>query len=321
MEHRRLGNVLWEHGCRCLCRLGLGLGGILHGSGKGLEFLRGHGAEEILLGGRLGGGLLRGGLLGDGLPVGLGKLHIRPVRGLVQRRQYAVVDAVKHRLFAEELYLCLGRVDVHIHGMGRKGQVEHTGGEFAHHQLVAVGLLQGGNQQPGFYRPVVDKEGLKIPAGPGIRGLGHIAGQGVAVPLALHRGHGGKVPAIHAVHRRLQGAVPGGGEHGFAVPHHLDGHLRMGQGLQLYRRRHPAALYGVGFHEFHPGRGVEEQIPDDNGGAVRASGLALLGDNAPIQMQAGAEEGPGGLGHQINSAYRGNGGQCLPPEAHGGDLS
>ena len=175
--------------------------------------------------------------------------------------------------------------------------MEDTGGKFAHHQLIAVGLLQGGDQQPGFDRPVVDEEGLQIPAGAGLGGLGHIACQLAAVPFALHRGHVRKFPAIHAVHRRLQGAAPGGGEHLLAVPEEGNSHLGVRQGLQLHCRRDPAALHGVGFHEFHPGRGVIEQISYDDGGALRAAGFIFLGDDARFQMQAGAAEAAGGLGH------------------------
>ena len=37
---------------------------------------------------------------------------------------------------------------------------------------------------------------------------------------------------------------------------------------------HTAALHGVGFHEFHPGGGVEKEVTDDDG---RPFGTADLG--------------------------------------------
>ena len=197
--------------------------------------------------------------------------------------------------------------------------MEDAGGKFAHHQLIPVGLLQGGDQQPGFHRPVVDEKGLQAPAGPGLGGLGDVAGELIAVPFALHRGHVRELPAIDAVYRRLQGAASRGGEHLLAVPEEGDGHLGMGQGLELHRRRDPAALHGIGFHELHPGGGVVKQIPNDDGGALGTAGFAFLGDDTGLQMQRGAGNAPGGLGHQIDAADGGDGGQRLPPEAHGGD--
>ena len=39
-------------------------------------------------------------------------------------------------------------------------QMQHTGGELAHHDLIPVSLLQSTNEDSGFYRTVVDEEGL-----------------------------------------------------------------------------------------------------------------------------------------------------------------
>ena len=71
--------------------------------------------------------------------------------------------------------------------------------EFADHDLVAVSFLQRGDEQPGFDRPVIDEEGLQASAGAGIGGLGHIAGERIVFPAALHLDHLGTLPAIHAV--------------------------------------------------------------------------------------------------------------------------
>ena len=71
----------------------------------------------------------------------------------------------------------------------------------------------------------------------------------------------------------------------------------MGQGLQLHGGGHPAAFDRVGFHEFHPGGGVIEQVPDQNGGAVRAAHLGFLQNLSRFQMQTGAGETPRSLGH------------------------
>ena len=120
-RHRAVEHRLVRHGldnffhCR-LCCLGLGLGGILHGGGEGFVFLRGHGAEEILLGRRFLARLYR---LRRGSSL-LCKLHLGTVGGFVQRRQNAIVNAVKHRLLVEEFHFRLCRMDVDIHRIGRK---------------------------------------------------------------------------------------------------------------------------------------------------------------------------------------------------------
>ena len=93
----------------------------------------------------------------------------------------------------------------------------------------------------------------------------------------------------------------------------------MGQGLHLHSGGDPGALHGVGFHEFHPGGSVEEQIPDDDGGAVGAAHLGFLRDLSGFQSQAGAGEGTGGLGHDLNAADRCDGSQSFATEAHGAD--
>ena len=197
--------------------------------------------------------------------------------------------------------------------------MEHTGGEFAYHELISVGFLQSSRQQLGLYRTVVDEKGLHTPAGPGIRGLCDIACQAVIFPTALHGNHFGKVPAVNAVDRGLKPAVARGCQNLLSVPEELERHLRMGQCLHFHSGSDPGALHGVGFHELHPGGGVEEQVPNDDGGAVGAPGLALTENLPGLQVKAGAGERPGGFGQQIDAADGGNGGQSFPPEAHGAD--
>ena len=197
--------------------------------------------------------------------------------------------------------------------------MQHTGRELPRQELVAVGLLQSGGEQPGFDRAAPHEEGLHGAAGPGIGGQADVAGQAVAVPAALHRNHFGTLPAVNAVERRLKTAGAGGGEGGFAVPEEGDGHIGVGQSLQLDGGGDTPTLHGIGAHELHPGRGVVEQIPDDDGGAVGAPRLRFLDDLPRFQTQAYPGEGAGGLGQKIDAADGGDGRQCLPPEAHGAD--
>ena len=82
------------------------------------------------------------------------------------------MHAVEDLLLVEELDLGLGRVDVDVHGGQGHGQVQDAGGEAARHELVAVGLLQGGGHGPGADVPVVDEKDLVVPVAPGGGGPG-----------------------------------------------------------------------------------------------------------------------------------------------------
>ena len=195
--------------------------------------------------------------------------------------------------------------------------MQHAGGELAHHHLIAVGFFQCGHHDPGFDRAAVNKEGLQGAAGPGIGGAGHITGDGVLFPMAVDRDHPGTLSAVNAVDSRLQAAGAGGREHLLAIPDEGDGHLRMSKGLQLNGSGHPAALHRVSFHEFHAGRGVEKQIPNDDGGAIGATHLGFFGDLAGLQVEAGAAEIVSGFGHQIDAADGSNGSQGFAAEATG----
>ena len=294
---------------------GTGLGSLRDGRGEVFELLRGHGAEEVLLlcrslrrlDSRLGGG--RSGL----------ELHLGPVGGLVQGSQNAVVDAVEHAVSVEEIHFNFSRVDVHIHHVGRYLQVQHTGRVLSLHQLIPVGLLQSGHQQGRPHRAVVHKKGLQAPVGPGICGLGYEACEAVNIPAAFHRNHFAALSAVNTVDGSGQIPVSRGGEGLLPVFQEAVSHLRMSQGLLLHYGSNPGRLGGIGFHEFHPGRGVEEQIPDNDGGTVGTAGFRLLRDGSPFQMKADSLHASGGFGEQINPADRGNGSQCLSPEAHGGN--
>ena len=93
----------------------------------------------------------------------------------------------------------------------------------------------------------------------------------------------------------------------------------MGQRLHLHGGGHLTALHRIGFHEFHSGGGVVEQIPDDDGGAVGTAGLLVLHDLTGLQHQADTGDAACGFGHQIDAAHRSDGGQSFAAEAHSGD--
>ena len=75
---------------------------------------------------------------------------------------------------------------------------------------LGVGLLQGGQHQPGLHLPAVDKEELPVPAGPAAGGLGDEAGHGHALVRAVHLGEAqGQLPAQHGVDGAFSTPSPG----------------------------------------------------------------------------------------------------------------
>ena len=210
-------------------------------------------------------------------------------------------------------------MDVDVHRADGQGENENAAGVPARHHLIGVGLLQGGGHQLGPDGTAVDEKLLIAPVAAGGRGLGDEAREGEGIPFALHRDHiHGQLAAIDLVDRAQQVAVAGGFEEHFAVLNQAEGHVRMGQRLALDGPRHLGGLDGIPLHKFQPGRGVVEEVPDHDGGAVGAAGGPFVQDPSRLQMEADAL-GLGGLGQQIDLGHRRDGGQGLAPEAQGAD--
>ena len=230
------------------------------------------------------------------------------------------MDTVEDLPLVEELHLGFGWVYVHVHGGERHRDVQHAGGEPAHHDLVAVGLLQSGGQGFGPDQPVIDKEDLIRPGAPGGGGPGDIAGNRQLLPFALHRDHLPRgLPAQDAVDGGQKRPVAGGLKLLFPVLDQPEGDLRMGQGLLLHGACHRGGLHRIPLHKLHAGRGVVEQVPHHNGGAHRAAGALTGQELAGLQPEAGALGVLGGTGQQIHPAHSGCGRQGLAAEAQGAD--
>ena len=95
----------------------------------------------------------------------------------------------------------------------------------------------------------------------------------------------------------------------------------MGQRLQLHGGSHTTSLIGVGFHEFHAGGGVEKQVTDNDGSAIRTTGLVFFCDHTGFQMQRNATDGVSCFRQNIDAADGGNGSQSFATEAKGFDSS
>ena len=235
-----------------------------------------------------------------------------------QGPQHAVVDGVKDGPFRQEPDLCFGRMHIDVHQMGRQIQVEHTAGEPALHHLILIGLLQRRGQQLGLDGPPADEKVLARPVATGGRGLAHEAPEGIVLPMAFHRHQtSGKLPPVDAIDGAAKFPVAGGAEQLLAVLQKADGHVGMGKGLPLDGGKDMGAFGGVGFHKFHPGRGVVKEVPDENGGAVGASGLSVFRDLAALQMEGCTGGCPGEPGQKVDTADAGNGRQGFAPESHG----
>ena len=169
----------------------------------------------------------------------------------LQDGEDGVVHGIEYLPLAAEFHLGLGGVDVYVHLAQLHLHMEDTGGEFSHHLLVLVGLLQSRHEQAGLYLPPVDKEELPVSAGPAAGGLGDKTGHFDPVTAALHLPEAqGQFPAQHGVHRALKGTVSGGEQLLLAVPDELDAHLWVGQSHPLDHRKHGGSLGGVLLHKF-----------------------------------------------------------------------
>ena len=256
-----------------------------------------------------------------GRPGGGGEVGLRGTALPVQGPQHGVIEGVEDLPLADEFYLGLGRVDIHIHAVEPGGEMEDAAGELAHHALVLIGLLQSGHEEPGLDEAAIDKEVLVVPGAPTAGGQGDKALHSDSIlSRALHREHAqGQLPAQHGVEGRLELAVPWSEELLPAVPEEFEGYSGPGQGLPLDGGEDGGPLGGVLFHELESGGGVVEEIPDHHGGALGTACLLPADHGAPLQSEGNPQIVPAGAGQDLHPGHGGNGGQSLPPEAQGAD--
>ena len=199
--------------------------------------------------------------------------------------------------------------------------MQDTGGELTYHDLIAVGFFQRCDENSGFYRTIVYKEGLQITAGSGIGRLGNVAGEAITLPAAFHLYHLTALSAIYAVDSGFQLTGTGGGEDFLTVANEAESHFRMGQSLQLHRCGDFTAFHSIRLHKLHSGGSIEEQISDNDGGTIGATRFGFFGDITCLQRKAGAGNAAGGFGQQVDTADGGDSGQSFTTETHGGNGS
>ena len=222
--------------------------------------------------------------------------------------------------FVGEFHLRLGGVNIYIHCGQLGGQMKHAAGEFAHHALVGVGLLQGGSHDPGLNIASVDEKVLIVSAGFAAHGQGGKAGHAHVLSAARHFLKAQRqLPTQHGVDGGVELAVPGGEQLLLAVPNELDAHLRVRQRQSLNHRKDGRALGRDLFHELQPGRGVVKQVAHHHGRPLGTAGLLHLTGHAPLQTERRPKGRAGSARHHINARHGADGGQRLTPEAQRAD--
>ena len=93
----------------------------------------------------------------------------------------------------------------------------------------------------------------------------------------------------------------------------------MGQGDAVDDAGHTVAFGDVLFQELHAGRRVVEEVPDDDGGALGAAGVAEEDFFRALDLVDGADLVIGRAGQDIDPGDGGNGGQSLAAEPEGPD--
>ena len=315
-ERRGFAGVFGGHGGRVetVLRAGLawaGAGGEVVVAARG----RFHGQRALRRGGRVvaeGGGRGRawGGAWHDGFTAGLGGA------GVAERAFDRVVHKLVHRARFAEAHFDFGGVHVHIDGARVDLQEQHIGRMPAAVQDVAVGLTDGVGDELVANEAAIHKKVLRVAAGAGVGGQGGEAGElqragfdadsaGVVEKVVAHQ----QADAARHVAGRQAVADPAvvGELHGDVGPRQRDtakGFVAMGE------------LGALGLEEFPPRGGVVvELLHIDHGAVIERCGLGRAAGafDAPGVAGAAGAAGDGG------ACDRGDGGQRLAAETHGGN--
>ena len=207
-------------------------------------------------------------------------------------------------------------MDVDVHQLGGHFQHQDAAGELALHG----GALEGG-LHPGHHGAVADIAAIDVKilhtaAGPAALGRGDEPPQAVQPAGAVHLDQiAAELPAQHRIGRAPQIPVAGGDILELALPHKTEADLGVAQSQAVDHVGHKGALAGVLFQEFHPGGGIEKEVPHPDGGA-HGPGAGFGGVLLPalVAVEGGKLAGAG-AGQQLDPGHAGDGGQRLAPEA------
>ena len=219
-----------------------------------------------------------------------------------------------------EPHLGLGRVDVHVHVAVGHIQVEDHRGVASLHQQSLVSLQHGVVQQLVPDETAVDESGHVAGVA---EGLGRLAGEALTPQVLAVEGERRQVAT--GVAEDLPHPIPelpGGGvvRKPLAAVVEAEMHGRMGQRGAVDDVADVLDLRARRLHELEPGGNVVEQVPHLHGGprrATRGRGTALASvlDAVPAAGFLRSR-----TRHHLHRGDRGDAGQGLTPETHGGDL-
>ena len=223
---------------------------------------------------------------------------------------------VEHAPLGQEAHLGLGGVDVHVHRLHGKLDLQHAGREPTGHDLVFIGLLHGGAQRARLDEAAVDEEILEAAVAARRGRLCDEAADGNFLPSALDRDHVvHELPPEDLIDRGPAVAVAGGVQLFGAVLEEAEGDLRVRQRLALDGGKDGGGLRHVGLHEFHARGRVVEQVAHQNGRSVRAAGRLFGADDARLQIERRSGGTFARFGQQIDLRDRRNGRQRFAAEA------
>ena len=188
------------------------------------------------------------------------------------------------------------------------------------HGIGMVSVLNGLHQDLAFYIPAVDVIVLEIPVSPVYRGLSDESGN---LHLSVRRyvvdlnQFPGDLPAVHLIDHLPEIVIAGGVKLCFPVLNIFKRNIRMGQGQLFDKAADISRFRGRGFQKLRPGRRIVEQIPHQEGGAVRRSHILQPFLPSALNDIAGSHQIFMGFCDQLHLGNRRNAGEGLSPEPQG----
>ena len=231
-----------------------------------------------------------------------------------------MVDRAVHRLIIAEPKLQLGRMDVYVN----KGRVHREGKHgkgilMLHHEWL-VGILDGLSDEAVADIPPVDEINLKAAVAPGNDRLSDKASHSDRVRAACDGNQVlSNLPPVDGVDNVLQISVAGGKELCLVILNKAEGDFRMGQGNLFHQARHMGGLRGRRLQELPPCRRIKEQVPYQEGCALRGADLLEADFLSAFDAVAASGDTSRRAGNQLHLRNGRNAGKGLTAESQGSD--
>ena len=203
-------------------------------------------------------------------------------------------------------------MDVDIHKVGGHLKKQDPSRKFALHRGTLERHLHTGHHGAVAHIAAIDVKMLHTSAGAAAFGRGNQTGDAVHALLIFQLNEvPAELPAQHGISRAAELAVTGGDILQFAFADELETHLGVAQGHMAHDVGHESTLAGILFEEFHPGRSIEKEVTDPDGGAD-ASRTRLDGLLFPaLDTVEGSALVDLGAGKHFDAGHAGDRGQRL----------